>query len=86
MNEFGTFDIDSNSISNEIEVHSLINGCVCCDLKQELVYELKAIALKGDVNHVIIEATGIAHPLELLVACQDRKSLISLKSRLFMVY
>ena len=43
----------------------------CCDLKQELVYELKAIALKGDVNHVIIEATGIAHPLELLVACQD---------------
>ena len=71
MNEFGTFDIDSNSISNEIEVHSLINGCVCCDLKQELVYELKAIALKGDVNHVIIEATGIAHPLELLVACQD---------------
>lgn len=28
MNEFGTFDIDSNSISNEIEVHSLINGCV----------------------------------------------------------
>ncbi|ORN89327.1 cobalamin biosynthesis protein CobW [Staphylococcus aureus] len=71
MNEFGTFDIDSNSISNEIEVHSLINGCVCCDLKQELVYELKAIALKGDVNHVIIEATGIAHSLELLVACQD---------------
>ncbi|HEH1155134.1 TPA: GTP-binding protein [Staphylococcus aureus] len=71
MNEFGTFDIDSNSISNEIEVHSLINSCVCCDLKQELVYELKAIALKGDVNHVIIEATGIAHPLELLVACQD---------------
>ncbi|HDK7770525.1 TPA: GTP-binding protein [Staphylococcus aureus] len=71
MNEFGTFDIDSNSISNKIEVHSLINGCVCCDLKQELVYELKAIALKGDVNHVIIEATGIAHPLELLVACQD---------------
>ncbi|SUK89664.1 Putative GTPases (G3E family) [Staphylococcus aureus] len=55
----------------KIEVHSLINGCVCCDLKQELVYELKAIALKGDVNHVIIEATGIAHPLELLVACQD---------------
>ncbi len=51
MNEFGTFDIDSNSISNEIEVHSLINGCVCCDLKQELVYELKAIALKGDVDH-----------------------------------
>lgn len=71
MNEFGTVDIDSNSISNEIEVHSLINGCVCCGLKQELVYELKAIALKGDVNHVIIEATGIAHPLELLVACQD---------------
>ncbi|MGN6042938.1 CobW family GTP-binding protein [Staphylococcus aureus] len=71
MNEFGTVDIDSNSISNKIEVHSLINGCVCCDLKQELVYELKAIALKGDVNHVIIEATGIAHPLELLVACQD---------------
>ncbi|UMT78810.1 GTP-binding protein [Staphylococcus roterodami] len=73
MNEFGSFDIDSNSISNEIEVYSLINGCVCCDLKQELVSELTAIALNGDVNHVIIEATGIAHPLELLIACQDPK-------------
>ncbi len=50
----------------------MINGCVCCDLKQELVYELKAIALKGDVLMIfIIEATGTAHPLELLVACQD---------------
>ncbi|MCS5348374.1 GTP-binding protein [Staphylococcus aureus] len=73
MNEFGSFDIDSNSISNEIEVYSLINGCVCCDLKQELVSELTAIALNGDANHVIIEATGIAHPLELLIACQDPK-------------
>lgn len=33
MNEFGIFDIDSNSILNEIEVYLLINGCVCCDLK-----------------------------------------------------
>ncbi|MCO5362349.1 CobW family GTP-binding protein [Staphylococcus argenteus] len=73
MNEFGSFDIDSNSIFNEIEVHSLINGCVCCDLKQELVSELTAIALNGNVNHVIIEATGIAHPLDLLFACQDPK-------------
>lgn len=36
MNEFGTFDIDSNSISNEIEVHSLINGCVVAILNKNL--------------------------------------------------
>ncbi len=36
MNEFGTFDIDSNSISNEVQVHSLINGRVCCDGSKNL--------------------------------------------------
>ncbi|MBO1198863.1 GTP-binding protein [Staphylococcus simiae] len=71
MNEFGSFDIDSNHIADDIEVRSLINGCVCCDLKQDLVNEMQALIKSEKVEHIIIEATGIAHPLEIMVACQD---------------
>lgn len=71
MNEFGSFDIDSNHIADDIEVRSLINGCVCCDLKQDLVNEIQTIINSEKVDHIIIEATGIAQPLEIMVACQD---------------
>ena len=32
MNEFGSFDVDSQNLDSNIEVRSIINGCVCCDL------------------------------------------------------
>lgn len=71
MNEFGNFDIDSQILAPVIETVSLQNGCVCCDLSQDLVAQLKTIIHQNQSQHVIIEATGIAHPLQLIEACYD---------------
>ena len=71
MNEFGTFDVDSLTFNNEVAINALVNGCVCCDLKADLVAQLKNIIADGQTTHIIIEATGIAHPLEIMMACQD---------------
>ncbi|MEL0538060.1 GTP-binding protein [Staphylococcus debuckii] len=71
MNEFGNFDIDSQILAPVIETVSLQNGCVCCDLAQDLVAQLKTIINQNQSQHVIIEATGIAHPLQLIEACYD---------------
>ncbi|MFW3610929.1 CobW family GTP-binding protein [Staphylococcus caprae] len=71
MNEFGSFDVDGNHLTDMVEVYSILNGCVCCDLKLDLVNQLEVLINEKDVNHIIIEATGIAHPIEIIMACQD---------------
>lgn len=71
MNEFGSFDVDSLLLGNDVSIHSLINGCVCCDLNNDLVNQLKQLIDQTDTSHILIEATGLAHPLEIYSACQD---------------
>lgn len=71
MNEFGSFDVDSLLIEEDITVKSLINGCVCCDLNNDLVLQLQSLIKEGVSQHILIESTGIAHPLEVFAACQD---------------
>lgn len=71
VNEYGNLDIDSRTINDDIEVASILNGCVCCDLQQDLIKQLKHFLKKSATHHIIIEATGIAHPIEIIAACQD---------------
>ena len=33
MNEFGSFDVDGNHLSELVKVYPLLNGCVC-DMKE----------------------------------------------------
>ncbi|MCI2773693.1 CobW family GTP-binding protein [Staphylococcus petrasii] len=71
MNEFGQFDVDSLLVGEDVSVKSLINGCVCCDLNNDLVNQLNMLVQQKETQHIVIEATGIAHPLEIFTACQD---------------
>ncbi|GGG89755.1 GTP-binding protein [Staphylococcus pragensis] len=71
MNEFGQFDVDSLLVGEDVSVKSLINGCVCCDLNNDLVNQLNILVQQEETQHIVIEATGIAHPLEIFTACQD---------------
>ncbi|MCG7339773.1 GTP-binding protein [Staphylococcus sp. ACRSN] len=71
VNEYGNLDVDSYTLGNQIEVASILNGCVCCDSQLDLIKQLKHFINKSAMHHIIIEATGIAHPLEIIAACQD---------------
>lgn len=71
MNEFGSLDVDGNHLSNIVDVRSILNGCVCCDLKIDLVNQIESLVQGNETDHIIIEATGIAHPIEIIMACQD---------------
>lgn len=59
MNEFGAFDVDSLLVEEDITVKSLINGCVCCDLNNDLVLQLQSLIKKIKVN------TSLLNRLEL---------------------
>lgn len=39
------------------------NGCICCTLRDDLLIEIKKLALESKYDHLIIESTGISEPL-----------------------
>ena len=73
INEFGEVGLDHDLIETTNEnVIELRNGCICCtiqgDLKTTLLNLIKKME-KGDipqVNHVIIETTGLADPVPII--------------------
>eukprot|EP00934_Nitzschia_sp_Nitz4_P008270 Nitzschia sp. Nitz4//NODE_491_length_15690_cov_71.798657//8893//10386//NITZ4_additional_000074-RA//-1//CDS//3329531950//8260//frame0 len=48
----------------EDELVELSNGCICCTLRDDLIEELKKLTAKGQYDGVVIEASGIAEPLQ----------------------
>src|SRR3954470_24464935 len=43
----------------------LSNGCICCTLRDDLLSEVKRLALEGRFDYLLIEGTGIAEPLPI---------------------
>jgi len=64
-NEFGEVGIDGGLVmqTNE-EVVEMLNGCICCTVREDLVTALQRLAKdrKGQFDYVVIETTGMADP------------------------
>ncbi|MFS0728297.1 CobW family GTP-binding protein [Paenibacillus sp. 1P07SE] len=73
MNELGKFDVDGGLIRNDIPERSLeklLDGCICCSKKSEVVNSLrKLIDQQPDV--LFIELTGVANPEEVVDALTE---------------
>eukprot|EP00534_Pseudo-nitzschia_fraudulenta_P004311 CAMPEP_0201120504 /NCGR_PEP_ID=MMETSP0850-20130426/4560_1 /ASSEMBLY_ACC=CAM_ASM_000622 /TAXON_ID=183588 /ORGANISM="Pseudo-nitzschia fraudulenta, Strain WWA7" /LENGTH=435 /DNA_ID=CAMNT_0047386677 /DNA_START=463 /DNA_END=1770 /DNA_ORIENTATION=+ len=64
-NEFGDVGVDENILSEKAdeEVIEVMNGCICCTVRGDLVNALKKLYNRIDqFNGVIIETTGLADP------------------------
>jgi len=68
-NEFGEVGIDEKIFENNIkekideEIIEVMNGCICCTVRGDLVETLKKLATKvSKFDGVIIETTGLADP------------------------
>jgi len=72
-NEFGDVSIDdellkkNTKMQSEEEIIEMMNGCICCTVRQDLVVVLKKLrdrVLNGNVklDGIIIETTGMADP------------------------
>ncbi len=72
-NEFGEVGIDDALIAKnareqaEEEVIEMMNGCICCTVRQDLVVVLKRLSERMDsgqlkLDGVVIETTGMADP------------------------
>jgi len=63
-NEFGEVGIDDALVlQSDEEIFEMNNGCICCTVRGDLVRILaKLLRQSPDLDHVIIETTGLADP------------------------
>jgi len=75
VNDFGAVNIDAALVQGvEENTISLANGCVCCEVRDDLVDSLETLlGSQREVDYVIIEASGIADPEGVVMTLLDNK-------------
>ncbi|KTT29316.1 cobalamin biosynthesis protein CobW [Pseudomonas rhizoryzae] len=81
VNEFGELGIDGEILRQcsigcteeeaQGRVFELANGCLCCTVQEEFFPVMKElVARRGDIDHILIETSGLALPKPLVQAFQ----------------
>ena len=67
VNEFGDVGVDGAILEGrDIDMIQLTSGCLCCTLKGSLLNAVEELRDKAGIEHTVIEATGLAHPEEMV--------------------
>jgi G3E family GTPase len=64
VNDFGAINIDAELVAGvEENTISLTNGCVCCEVRDDLVDSLEQLLTREEaVDYVVLEASGVSDP------------------------
>jgi len=64
VNDFGSVNIDSELVVGvEDDMISLANGCVCCEIRDDLLAAVERLVTSpAPPEHIILEASGVADP------------------------
>ncbi|AUH64086.1 GTP-binding protein [Paracoccus zhejiangensis] len=54
---------DSDLSRTEETLVEMSNGCICCTLRDDLLVEVRRLALAGRFDYLLIESSGISEPL-----------------------
>lgn len=66
VNDFGTINIDAALIrSSGADTIELTNGCICCQISDDVQRTMGALAKRDDLDHVVCEVSGIGNPAQL---------------------
>lgn len=69
MNEMGEEDIDGEQLQGfGFPVKKMLDGCICCSIRGELTEGLQEIISSIRPDHIIIETTGVADPIDVVDA------------------
>ena len=75
VNDFGAINIDAELIEGvEENTINLTNGCVCCEIRDDLVQSLEELLMRVDaIDYVILEASGVADPEGIVMTFVDQR-------------
>ncbi len=72
VNEFGDIGIDGDILQgNSVEMVQLKSGCLCCTLKGSLSSAIEELQDRADIEHTVVEASGVAVTGDLLESLWD---------------
>ena len=73
VNDFGSINVDADLVVDVADgMISLANGCVCCQIRDDLVDSVAALIERDDpVEYVILEASGVADPAGIYLTFLD---------------
>lgn len=70
VNDMGEVNIDKELVDqkadldpDEEEVIELSNGCICCQLRGDLLEQAEKIVEEKDVDYLVVESSGISEPI-----------------------
>jgi G3E family GTPase len=75
VNDFGAINIDAELVDGvEENTINLTNGCVCCEIRDDLVQSLEQLLSRADfIDYVILEASGVSDPEGIVMTFLDRR-------------
>lgn len=75
VNDFGAINIDAELVVGvEEDMISLANGCVCCQVRDDLVEAVDRLLERPEpIDHIVLEASGVAEPASLYATFVDEK-------------
>ena len=73
VNDFGSIDVDAALVVDVDDgMTSLANGCVCCQIRDDLVGSVAELIDRDEpVEYVILEASGVADPASIYMTFVD---------------
>jgi G3E family GTPase len=72
VNEFGDVSIDGQILEGRsVDMVELTSGCVCCTLKGSLLNAIEELEERAGVEQIVVEATGVAQPSDMLDTLDD---------------
>lgn len=75
VNDFGSVNIDAELVVGvEDDLMSLANGCVCCEIRDDLMEALdRVLAAPQPPDYLVLEASGVADPASIYTTFADSK-------------
>ena len=75
MNDMASVNIDALLVKSGAEILKgkdkmveMQNGCICCTLREDLIENVKKLAVEGRFDYLLIESTGISEPMPVATA------------------
>ncbi|WP_046215430.1 CobW family GTP-binding protein [Paenibacillus wulumuqiensis] len=71
MNEIGDVNLDGMMLDEDVAMAELLSGCICCSNRVDLGLELYNLMQNEQPDMIVIEASGVANPIEILDAVTE---------------